>query len=164
MEAFQNGLKAGHFNDSFVQKSVLPLVEAVTCRAQIWCGFLHLHNIVTPPASKANVMGYEPGMWCKFPRVKGHRTKNCYQFKKEIERLIQEGYLKKYMKGDSSHELNKYNSRGRDDVGSPKPNKVIEASQGEDSKVVRHTLYTKAAGFTETWRLAPTIESMLAKS
>lgn len=62
-----------------------------------------MHNNHMPRSHKASVLGYELGRWCKFHRVKGHHTEDCYQLKKKIDSLIQEGHLKKYVKGDSSH-------------------------------------------------------------
>lgn len=83
---------------------------------QIWCEVLHLHNIPKPPSPKANVLRHEPRRWCKFHKVHGHHAEDCYQLKKEIERLIQEERLKKYVKGDFSHVLDKSNLRGRDEI------------------------------------------------
>lgn len=80
-------------------------------------------------------------------RFKGHHTKDYYQLKKEIEILIQERNLNIYVKGDFSHASDKSNSRGRDDVGSPRLNKENEASQDEGSKGVCHTLNIIAGGF-----------------
>lgn len=52
-------------------------------------------KIHMPPTPKVDVMGYELGRWCKFHRVKECHTQECYQLKKEIERLIHEGHLNK---------------------------------------------------------------------
>lgn len=77
---------------------------------QTWHKVLHMHNLYTLLASKAGVMGSGPGRWCKFHMVKGHQTEDCHYLKKEIERLIQEGHLKKYVKSASSRSLDKSSS------------------------------------------------------
>lgn len=81
---------------------------------QIWSRVLHLHNIPTLLALKADIMGHKPRRWCNFHRVKGHPTKYCHQFKKKINRLIQEGRLKKYVKGNSYYTSDKSNSQEND--------------------------------------------------
>ncbi|KAL0446396.1 UNVERIFIED_CONTAM: hypothetical protein Slati_1767500 [Sesamum latifolium] len=35
--------------------------------------------------------------YCKFHREKGHDTKDCYQLKDEIERLVRQGYFKEFI-------------------------------------------------------------------
>lgn len=79
--------------------------------------------IPTPYASKEDVMGYETERWCKFHIVKGCHTEDCYHLKKEIENLIQEGNLKKYMKGDPSNPIERHNPRGREGSISHESNK-----------------------------------------
>lgn len=81
---------------------------------QIWREVLHLHHIPIFLALKEDVMVPELGRWCKFHRVKEHHIEDCYQLKKEIERLIQEGNLKKCVKGNSSHVSHKPNLHGRE--------------------------------------------------
>lgn len=93
-------------------------------------------------------MGSEPRRWCKLHRVKGHHTEDFYQLKKEIEWLIQEGHLKKYVKHDSCCSSDKSDLYGRDYTGSPMPNKTKDASQGEDNKHTRHTLNTMEGGIS----------------
>lgn len=66
---------------------------------QIWREVLHIHD---------------PHSWCKFHKVKGHQMEDCYEIKKEIERLIQKGELKKYVKDSSAREPSESNSQGRD--------------------------------------------------
>lgn len=65
----------------------------------------------------------------------------------EIEKLIQEGHLKKYVKNDSSIQVERRNLRGREDARIPRPSKSKEASQGEGSTMERHTLNTIAWAF-----------------
>lgn len=68
---------------------------------QIWKEIIHLYDIHAPSSPEEFVMGHESNRWCKFHKVKVHHTKYCYQLKKEIIHLIQEGHHKKYIKGDS---------------------------------------------------------------
>lgn len=51
-----------------------------THQEKIWCEVLHLHNIHAPPSPMVEVMGLEPGRWCKFHRVKVHHTEDSYKF------------------------------------------------------------------------------------
>lgn len=87
-------------------------------------------------------MNSEPGRQFNLHRVKRHRVEDQYQIKKEIKRLMHEGYLKTYVKGDSSHSSNKSGSHRCDDVRSPKPKKTKETSQSEDDIYTRHMLNT----------------------
>lgn len=95
-----------------VDKATENFTPMNTRQENIWCRVLQLHNIPTPPTPKVGVLGYEPGRWCKFHKVKGHHIQNFYHLKKEIERPIHDGHLKKYVKYDSSHSSNKSNPRG----------------------------------------------------
>lgn len=45
-----------------------------------------------PSAPKSESMGPEPSRWCKYQKVKGHHTNDCYQVKREIVRLIYEDH------------------------------------------------------------------------
>lgn len=85
-----------------------------TRQEQIWQELFHVHNIPQLSAPKAYVMGLEPNSWCKFRKFKGNDTNDCYQLKKEIQRMIQEGNLKKYVKGGFARGLFECNSQGRD--------------------------------------------------
>lgn len=75
-------------------------------------------------------------------KVTRHHTNNCYQLKKEIEKLINEGHLKKYVKCDSSNQTLRHGSQV-----SLGPNHSKEASQGEGSNAIHHTLNTIAEEF-----------------
>lgn len=37
--------------------------------------------------------------YCKYDKVKSHHTNDCHQLKKEIEKLIQEGHMRRYVQG-----------------------------------------------------------------
>lgn len=88
-----------------------------------------MHNIHVPPALEVGIMGPEPGRWCKFHKIKGHHTEDRYQLKKDIERLIHEERLSKYVKGDHPQGSYRSNSRGRDNEGSTKSRRGKESSK-----------------------------------
>lgn len=60
----------------------------------------HLNLIPDPPKpKKANVvLGKDFRAWCSYHRLRGHTTNDCIQLKREIEILIQRGYLSTYVK------------------------------------------------------------------
>lgn len=132
--------------DNTVFKRVRKMVEIFTplntqCE-QIWRKVLHLHNILTLPSLNAYVIGHGTGRRCKFHRVKGHHIKDCYQLNKSIDKLIYEGHLKKYVKGNSSCGPDKSISHERYNAGRPRPSKAKEESQDEGEKIMCHMLNT----------------------
>lgn len=87
-------------------------------------------------------------MWWVLNQEDGNHLEDCYHLNKEIyRRLIQEGHLKKYVKGNSFRLLEKPGSRGRGDVRSLSPNKDKESHQGGDNKSMCHMFNTIAWGF-----------------
>lgn len=89
------------------------------------------HHIPAPPALRSEIMGFEPKWWCKLHRIKGHYTNNYYQLKKEIEKLIQEGHHKKYVKRDPSNQVEWHNPREREKNRSPRSGMDKGESQSE---------------------------------
>lgn len=63
--------------------------------------------------------------------------------------MIQEEHLNKYVKGDSSNPTDKYNPHRQEGAKSPRPNKAMEASQGEGNKAASDTLNTIIGGFSK---------------
>jgi hypothetical protein len=57
-----------------------------------------------PPFLKPNLSLKFFKKFCQFHREKGHDTENCYALKKEVERLLAQGYLKQCLKKDPSLE------------------------------------------------------------
>lgn len=47
-----------------------------------------------------NIMPH-PIKWYRYYKVKVHRVDECHQLKRDMEPLIQKGYLKKYVQGNS---------------------------------------------------------------
>jgi len=80
-------------------------------------------------------MEQDSGAWCKYHMIRGHSTDNCYQLKKEIEKLIQEGKIQGYVKG----------GRG-EDQHFPEEEKSNKDDHREEPKE-RHTLNTISRGF-----------------
>jgi len=90
--------------------------------------------IPNPPKPRTDHMGTDPEAWCKYHRIRGHTTDNCWQLKKEIEKLIQDGKLKRYVRVE----------RG-EDHRRPAEEKRKE-NHKEDSKE-RHILHAILRGF-----------------
>lgn len=111
-----------------------------THREKIRREVFHLHDMHTPPSPKAYAIGPKPGRWCKFHKVKGYHNEDFYKLKKEIECIIQEGHLKKYIKVEFSQRPNRVNSRGSDSLGSLVPVKGKRLCKEDDDKIVRHAL------------------------
>ncbi|KAL2250014.1 UNVERIFIED_CONTAM: Retrovirus-related Pol polyprotein from transposon opus [Sesamum indicum] len=76
------------------------------------------------------------GKYCKFHRERGHDTKECYQLKDEIERLIRQGYFKELVMKYRAEET--VARRSRKGV-------VKEANLGGNSPV-KGIIYTIAGG------------------
>jgi len=84
---------------------------------------------VNPP--RTHVMGGDKDAWCKYHRVRGHDTDDCFHLKREIEKLIQNGKLRGY-------------TRGRRDESGGDTDDVKDNRRGEEGK---HTLNTISGGF-----------------
>lgn len=68
---------------------------------KIWHGLLHTLDIMPPLAPKSDSIGLKLNRWCKYHKVISHHTNGCFQIKRVINQLIQEGHLKKYARGGS---------------------------------------------------------------
>lgn len=75
---------------------------------------------IPPPTLKYETMRHDPSRWCKYYKIKGHRTYDCYQLKNEIEHLIQEGHIRKYIQGGSHKSWDGSKSKGKDPPESPR--------------------------------------------
>ncbi|KAL0909137.1 hypothetical protein M5K25_023669 [Dendrobium thyrsiflorum] len=67
-----------------------------TSRANVLMAIRDQENIKWPNPLKTNVGNQE--QYCYFHRSRGHTTEACKQLKDEIERLIQQGYLRQFVK------------------------------------------------------------------
>lgn len=92
-------------------------------------------------------MDPEPNSWCKFFKFNGLHIEDCFQLKKEIDRLIQEGHLKKYVKRSLGGGSRGSSSQGRDVIRIPKPSKGKELSKEDSNKTTCQTFDTITWGF-----------------
>ncbi|GAU47711.1 hypothetical protein TSUD_177160 [Trifolium subterraneum] len=67
-------------------------------RSQIHKEVMNTQIIKRPPPNP-RPMGDEAGQWCDYHRAYGHTTDNCRTPRMHIEKLIQEGYLGRYVQG-----------------------------------------------------------------
>jgi len=56
--------------------------------------------IPKPQEPRGDRIGNDLEAWCKYHRILGHITDNCWRLRKEIDKLIQEGKLSAYVKGE----------------------------------------------------------------
>ena len=71
-----------------------PLRASLT---QIFRDIKHTNmlNQPRPPASQPRTA--DPSKWCEFHQSIGHYTNHCYTLRKEIQRLVSEGHLARYV-------------------------------------------------------------------
>lgn len=83
-------------------------------------------------------MGEDPDAWCKYHKMKGHMTDDCIHWKNEIESLIHNGRLRRYVKdqGEGSKRCN----------NEPKDSKQKKGDD-EEPPDERHTLNTISGEF-----------------
>ncbi|RDX65934.1 hypothetical protein CR513_55364, partial [Mucuna pruriens] len=77
----------------------IPLNEK---RAQIMHEICHTSLLEYPPEARGKVMGKEKSSLCDFHRAFGHTTEDCWGLKIQIEELIQNGHLGRYVQHTSS--------------------------------------------------------------
>jgi len=64
----------------------------------------HSKLIPNPLEPRFNRMGLDQNAWCKYHRIKGHTTDDYIHLKRDIEKLIQDGKLSGYVKGNHVEE------------------------------------------------------------
>ncbi|XP_020235255.1 uncharacterized protein LOC109815074 [Cajanus cajan] len=107
------------------------------------------------PAATDRQLGPYKTDWCEFHRTHGHTTENCFVLGRQIERLIMEGRLKKFIacKDDegSSDRRRRHEGedmrRGRRKGRSP-PRDVLEKSSETHQQAVHGDFNTIAGGFS----------------
>ncbi|RDX91693.1 hypothetical protein CR513_26283, partial [Mucuna pruriens] len=72
-----------------------PLTEK---RAQILREICHTILPEFPEGDKGKVMGKDKEGWCDFHRAFGHTTEDCWALRTQIEKLVQEGHLNRYVR------------------------------------------------------------------
>lgn len=101
-------------------------------------------KIPQPPTPKEDIIGLEPNSWCKFYKDYRHHTEDCSRLKKEIERLIHEGHLNKYVKHSLGGGSKVSSYQGRDVLKPPRSSNGKDPSKDDDIKTICHMLNTIA--------------------
>lgn len=109
-------------------------------------------RLIDLPAQTDRPMGVERDKWCRFHRTYGHDTKDCWTLQHEIKRLIQDGYLEKYVRhqGQTTRTIKSPDRREVSRNRSPQRNRQPDKSKPEDQpeKNPRGTMNPIARGFT----------------
>ncbi|RDX63124.1 hypothetical protein CR513_58485, partial [Mucuna pruriens] len=71
-----------------------PLKEK---KARIMREICHARLLNFPQAIKSRVMGRNQQEWCDFHRASGHSTEDCWTLGVQLESLVQQGRLGKYV-------------------------------------------------------------------
>ncbi|KAJ1383729.1 Peptidase S8/S53 domain [Sesbania bispinosa] len=71
-------------------------------------------NLIDPPLPARGPKGPYKHRWCEFHRVQGHDTEECWDLMNQIERLIKDGYLRRYIARDGRRPTN--DSQRRDNA------------------------------------------------
>ncbi|XP_010272757.1 PREDICTED: uncharacterized protein LOC104608458 [Nelumbo nucifera] len=71
-------------------------------------------NVRWPPRTRGDPATRNLNVYCHFHRDIGHSIENCRNLKEEIEDLIRRGYLKKYIKHESSESIDRQANQRRE--------------------------------------------------
>ena len=74
-----------------------------------------------PPPPKRPPPDSDPGKWCEYHRSIGHLTDDCRTLRKEVERLIKEGHLGKFIHKSQDGRPNISRTPNPDDSSQPPP-------------------------------------------
>lgn len=96
-----------------------------------------------PPAVRSKVMGSKYERWCKFHKVKGHHTDNCYQGNRKADTKGPP----KYVRGGPFNQAQQCNLHEREDTRILGSRKVKEAPRDYNKQAVCHNLNTIVGGF-----------------
>lgn len=99
------------------------------------------------PKGVHTVMGKDENAWCTYHRLRGHHTENCHQLKKEIEILIQRGWLLLYVKDVEGHPGKRSHPREDPSSENPAQKKGKNAKEVPKSRITSYTLNTIAGRF-----------------
>ncbi|KAJ1396053.1 hypothetical protein SESBI_32883 [Sesbania bispinosa] len=83
-------------NMDYAPKTELTPLNAK--RSQILREVYNSDLLEMPPPGKG-LRGPFKDRWCEFHRLKGHDTEECWDLMNQIEHLIKDGYLKRYVAG-----------------------------------------------------------------
>jgi len=101
----------------------------------------HLKIVRDPPLSNATMIVSNPKGWCKYHKINGHTTNDCIHLKREIERLVQNGQLRDYIKRNQDEDRD---LRGRTSEVRGTKDKDHEPNKNTQEQ---HTINTIAVGF-----------------
>ncbi|KAJ1410034.1 hypothetical protein SESBI_22269 [Sesbania bispinosa] len=113
-------------------------------RSQILREVYNLDLLEMPPPGKG-LRGPFKDRWCAFHRLKGHDTEECWDLMNQIEHLIKDGYLKRYVAGKNRADYVRQRGRGRG-RGYPPQDKNKE-NHAEQETEIRGTVTTISGGF-----------------
>ncbi|KAJ1381764.1 hypothetical protein SESBI_44834 [Sesbania bispinosa] len=89
-----------------------------------------------PPPTRGAKGPYKD-RWCEFHKVKGHDTEECWDLMNQIERLIKDGYLKRYVVGRGRQEFSRQGGRGRGRAQESQPNSGVAHPGSQRGGVIR---------------------------
>ncbi|RDX65360.1 hypothetical protein CR513_55986, partial [Mucuna pruriens] len=79
-------------------------------RAQILREICHTSLLEFPQDVKGRTMGPNQDEWCDFHWVVGHSTEECWTLRSQIEKLVQNGHLDRYVQHPTTDGRNNQNS------------------------------------------------------
>ncbi|RDX73895.1 hypothetical protein CR513_46428, partial [Mucuna pruriens] len=92
VKAFQKGLRAEPVKQA--KHQFTPLTER---RAQILKEICHTRLLKFPQEPEGKVLGRHKSEWCDFHRTHGHSTEACWTLRTQIEQLVQDGRLNRFI-------------------------------------------------------------------
>ncbi|RDX79447.1 hypothetical protein CR513_40130, partial [Mucuna pruriens] len=115
---------------------------------QILREICHTSLMKFPLEVKGRVMGQSRGDWCDFHRAFGHSTEGCWTLKTQLEKLIQEGHLSRYVQrqADERREARRVDRRQSDECPFRKVPKECNRSQQGVSTRYQGTIATISGG------------------
>ncbi|KAJ1400256.1 Ribonuclease H superfamily [Sesbania bispinosa] len=113
-------------------------------RSQILREVYNSDLLEMPPPGKG-LRGPFKDRWCEFHRLKGHDTEECWDLMNQIEHLIKDGYLKRYVAGKNRGDYVRRRGQGRG-RGYP-PHDKNKENHTEQETEIRGTVTTISGGF-----------------
>ncbi|RDX73390.1 Retrovirus-related Pol polyprotein, partial [Mucuna pruriens] len=86
--------KPNHTKAAQAKHHFTPLTES---RAKILKEICHTRLLKFPQEPEGKVLGHDKDEWCDFHRTRGHSTEACWTLCTQLERLVQEGRLNRYV-------------------------------------------------------------------
>ncbi|RDX60970.1 hypothetical protein CR513_60843, partial [Mucuna pruriens] len=86
--------KPNHTKAAQAKHHFTPLTES---KAKILKEICHTRLLKFPQEPEGKVLGRDKDEWCDFHRTRGHSTEACWTLCTQLERLVQEGRLNRYV-------------------------------------------------------------------